>query len=119
MSDSDGDDGEDGEDGATHRTRSEPFRYGGEVRPGEKRHLRYEVGETYLGDPVEVPVTIINGDRPGPRLFCTAAIHDDELNGVKIAQEVADRYTPGDITGTLVVVHVANVLPTRPSNVTS
>ena len=27
-----------------------PFRYDGEVDPGEKRHLRYEVGETYHGD---------------------------------------------------------------------
>ncbi len=106
MSDSDG---ENGEDEATHRTRAEPFRYGGEVRPGEKRHLRYEVGETYLGDPVEVPVTVINGDRPGPRVFVVAAVHGDELNGVKVAQEVAGRYDPADLAGTLVVFHVANV----------
>jgi hypothetical protein len=91
------------------REEPRPFRYGGEVDPGEKRHLRYEVGETYHGAPVDVPITILNGDRPGPRLFCTAAIHGDELNGVKVAQEVADRYTPGDLAGTLVVVHVANV----------
>jgi hypothetical protein len=80
MSERDGSD-----DGATHRTRAEPFRYGGEVRSGEKRHPRYEVGETYLGDPVEVPVTVINGDRPGPRVFVVAAVHGDELNGVKVA----------------------------------
>ena len=85
------------------------FRYDGEVRPGETRHLRYEVGETYHGAPVEVPVTILNGDRPGPRLFVSAAIHGDELNGVKVAQEVASRYAPADLAGTLVVVHVANV----------
>jgi hypothetical protein len=109
MSDSDGEDRDDGEDGATHRTRSEPFRYDGEVRPGEKRHLRYEVGETYLGDPVEVPVTVVNGDRPGPRVFVVAAVHGDELNGVKVAQEVARRYDPADLAGTVVVVHVANV----------
>jgi predicted deacylase len=105
--DEEGTDGNDGE--ATHRTRPEPFRYGGEVDPGEKRHLRYEVGETYLGDPVEVPVTIVNGDRPGPRVFVVAAVHGDELNGVKVAQEAAIRYEPGDLAGTLVVVHVANV----------
>ncbi|MEF8843389.1 MAG: succinylglutamate desuccinylase/aspartoacylase family protein [Haloarculaceae archaeon] len=38
-----------------------------------------------------------------------AAIHGDELNGVKVAQETATRYEPGDLAGTLVVVHVANV----------
>jgi hypothetical protein len=89
--------------------RPRSFRYGGEVRPGETRHLRYEVGETYHGAPVEVPVTIVNGARPGPRLFVSAAIHGDELNGVKVAQEVAARYDPDDLAGTLVIVHVANV----------
>ena len=92
-----------------HRETARPFRYDGAVDPGEKRHLRYEVGETYLGDPVEVPVTIINGVRPGPRVCVVAAVHGDELNGVKVAQEVGMRYEPADLAGTLVVLHVANV----------
>jgi predicted deacylase len=94
-------------DDAPDRPRS--FRYDGEVRPGEKRQFRYEVGETYLGDPVEIPVTIINGDEPGPRVCMTAAVHGDELNGVKVLQEVADRYTPSKVHGTLVLLHVVNV----------
>jgi predicted deacylase len=86
-----------------------PFRYGGEVPPGEKRHVRYEISETYLGDPIEVPVTVVNGSEPGPRICLTAAVHGDELNGVKVCQEVARRYEPGEIHGTLVIVHVVNV----------
>jgi predicted deacylase len=90
-------------------TEARSFKYDGEVKPGEKRQFRYEVSETYLGDSVEIPITIINGDNPGPRLFMTAAIHGDELNGVKVLQEVADRYTPKDLHGTLVLLHVVNV----------
>ncbi|MFB6136710.1 MAG: succinylglutamate desuccinylase/aspartoacylase family protein [Halobacteriaceae archaeon] len=86
-----------------------PFRFDAEVPPGEKRQFRYEVSETYLGDPVAVPVTVVNGDGDGPRVFMTAAIHGDELNGVKVLQEVADRYDPGDVDGTLVLLHVVNV----------
>jgi len=86
-----------------------PFRYEADVPAGEKRQFRHEVSETYLGDPVEIPVTLINGDRDGPRVFMTAAIHGDELNGVKVLQEVADRYGPGEIHGTLVLLHVVNV----------
>ncbi|MDX1747640.1 MAG: succinylglutamate desuccinylase/aspartoacylase family protein, partial [Halobacteriales archaeon] len=86
-----------------------PFRYDGEVRPGEKRQFHYAVSETYLGNPVEIPVTVINGTEPGPRVFMTAAIHGDELNGVKVLQEVADRYGPSEIHGTLVLLHVVNV----------
>lgn len=85
------------------------FHYDGTVPPGEKRHFRYEISETYLGDPVEVPVTVINGTEPGPRLCLTAAVHGDELNGVKVCQEVAKRYSPSEIHGTLVVLHVVNV----------
>ncbi|WP_424000452.1 succinylglutamate desuccinylase/aspartoacylase family protein [Haloarcula salina] len=88
---------------------TQPFRYDGEVAPGEVRHLRYEVGETYLGDPVEIPVTILNGERDGPTVGLTAALHGDELNGVKVLQEVADRYDPDDIHGTVVCCHVLNV----------
>lgn len=88
---------------------AQPFRFDAEVAPGEKRQFRYEVSETYLGDPVEIPVTIINGSEPGPRVFMTAAIHGDELNGVKVLQEVARQYHPGDIHGTIVLIHVVNV----------
>jgi len=83
-----------------------PFRYDAEVEPGEKRRIRYEIGETYLGDPIEIPVTIINGEAGGPTLFLSAGIHGDELNGVKVVQEVADRYSPGDLHGTLVCLRV-------------
>ena len=86
-----------------------PFRYGDEVQKGEVRHLRYGVSETYLGDPVEIPVTVINGDHGGPTVFLTAAVHGDELNGVKVCQEVAAQYEPANLHGTLVILHVLNV----------
>ncbi|MFC5365661.1 succinylglutamate desuccinylase/aspartoacylase family protein [Salinirubrum litoreum] len=90
-------------------TAPEPFRYDAEVQPGEIRHLRYEVGETYLGDPVEIPVTVIVGEHAGPTVGMTAAIHGDELNGVKVLQEVADTYRPAELHGTVVCLHVCNV----------
>ncbi|MFB6106859.1 MAG: succinylglutamate desuccinylase/aspartoacylase family protein [Halobacteriaceae archaeon] len=91
------------------RDQPRPFRFDATVDPGEKRQFRHEVGETYLGDPVEVPVTVVNGEETGPRVVMTAALHGDELNGVKVLQEVADRYGPRDVHGTLVLVHVVNV----------
>jgi len=99
--------------------RPRSFRYDGEVRPGETRHLRYEVGETYHGAPVEVPVTIVNGVRPGPRLFVSAAIHGDELNGVKVAQEVAARYDPTTSPGRWSSSTSPTSPASRPSSATS
>lgn len=89
---------------------SEPVTVGGHsVDPGEKRTFRFDAGETYHGDALEIPVTVVNGDAAGPRIFLAAAVHGDELNGVKIVQEVADRYGPGDVNGALVCLHVLNV----------
>lgn len=32
------------------------------VPPGETRHIRYPIGETYLGEKLELPITVINGN---------------------------------------------------------
>jgi predicted deacylase len=86
------------------------FEYeGGRVEPDETREFRYPVSETYLGDPVRLPVTIINGRRPGPTAFLSAAIHGDELNGIEVVREVAQEWDHSDIRGTLVCMPVLNV----------
>ncbi|WP_336133462.1 succinylglutamate desuccinylase/aspartoacylase family protein [Natronomonas amylolytica] len=89
---------------------SEAFTYdGGSVAPGETANIRYTVSETYLGDPVRVPVTIVNGDRDGPTVFLSAAAHGDELNGIEIVREVAHEWDHGKLAGTLVCLPVLNV----------
>jgi hypothetical protein len=87
-----------------------PFTYdGGQVAPGETEQLRYAVSETYLGDPVRMPVTIINGPHPGPTAFLSAAIHGDELNGIEVVREVAQEWDHTDVCGTIVCLPVLNV----------
>jgi predicted deacylase len=88
----------------------EPFTYdGGSVPPGETQNLRYSVSESYLGDPVRVPVTVINGERDGPTAFLSAAAHGDELNGIEVVREVAHDWDHADLRGTLVCLPVLNV----------
>ncbi|MEF8808943.1 succinylglutamate desuccinylase/aspartoacylase family protein [Natronomonas sp.] len=89
---------------------SEVFTYdGGAVAPGETANIRYTVSETYLGDPVRVPVTIINGALEGPTVFLSAAAHGDELNGIEIVREVAHEWDHEELAGTLVCLPVLNV----------
>jgi hypothetical protein len=89
---------------------SEAFTYdGGRVEPGETERFRYSVSETYLGDPVRIPVTVINGPRPGPTAFLSAAIHGDELNGIEVVREVAQEWDHTDVCGTIVCLPVLNV----------
>lgn len=88
----------------------EPFTYqGGRVDPGQKQNLRYTVAETYLGDAVRIPVTIVNGREEGPTAFLSAAIHGDELNGIEVVREVAQEWDLTDLHGTLVCLPVLNV----------
>lgn len=91
-------------------TSAEPFTYiGGKVDPGETQNIRYGISETYLGDPVRIPVTIINGEHPGPTMFLSAAAHGDELNGIEVVREVALEWDHSDLHGTLVCLPVLNV----------
>jgi predicted deacylase len=90
--------------------RAKPFTYdGGHVKHGETAHFRYSVSETYLGDPVRIPVTVINGSHDGPTAFLSAAIHGDELNGIEVVREVAQEWEHKHIHGTLVCLPVLNV----------
>jgi len=82
---------------------------GGRVPPGERADIRYSISETYLGDPVRIPVSIINGEEPGPTVFLSAAIHGDELNGVEVVREVAHEWPHSNLHGTLVCMPVVNV----------
>ena len=82
---------------------------GGKVEPGESSTLRYRISETYLGDPVKIPVSIVNGAHPGPTLFLTAASHGDELNGIEVVREVALDWDHSDLHGTLILLPVLNV----------
>jgi len=90
--------------------RAEAFTYdGGAVQPGETDQFRYPVSETYLGDPVRIPVTVVNGSHGGPTVFLSAAIHGDELNGIEVVREVAQEWKHEHIHGTLVCLPVVNV----------
>jgi predicted deacylase len=89
---------------------AEPFTYqGGRVDPGETANLRYTITESYLGDPVRMPVTVVNGERPGPTVCLSAAAHGDELNGVEVVRTVAHEWDHADLRGTLVCLPVLNV----------
>lgn len=90
-------------------TEPESFEYdGGVVEPGQSVNLRYPVTESYLGEPVRMPVTIINGEQPGLTAFLSAAIHGDELNGIEVVREVAHEWDHSTLHGTVVCLPVLN-----------
>ncbi|NJK38258.1 MAG: succinylglutamate desuccinylase/aspartoacylase family protein [Oscillatoriales cyanobacterium RM2_1_1] len=58
---------------------------------------------------ISLPVIVINGICQGPRLWLSAAIHGDELNGVEIIHRVLQYIIPEQLRGTIIAVPVVNV----------
>lgn len=79
------------------------------VLPGETRHTRLAVSESYVSTQVEIPITIVNGIAEGPVLFVSGASHGDECNGTGIARELIYGVDHSDLRGVLVVAPVLNL----------
>jgi uncharacterized protein len=82
---------------------------GVEVPPGEKRRIQLPAGRLATGAEVSIPVEVIHGARPGPRVWLSAAIHGDELNGVEIIRQVLAEAPPRRISGVLLAAPIVNV----------
>lgn len=67
-----------------------------------RRWFRAGTGAT--GQPWLVPVIVIRGVRPGPRLVVSAAIHGDELTGIDVVHRLAATTVPATLSGTLVLI---------------
>jgi predicted deacylase len=70
---------------------------------GATTRLWFRAGDSSLAQPWLVPVIVVKGARPGPRLLLTAGIHGDELNGIAVIHRLA-ALDPATLAGTLVMV---------------
>lgn len=75
------------------------------------RELRFMVELVHdpLGRALRVPVTVLKGLKDGPVVGVVAALHGNELNGIRVIHELFDRVDVKKLRGTLVAVNVANV----------
>jgi predicted deacylase len=65
------------------------------------------IGET-PSEPIRVPLVIINGRRPGPRLCLTAGVHAAEYPGIDAVLRTIQELDPATMTGAVVAVPVVN-----------
>lgn len=80
------------------------------VAPGSRIRTHLDLVELADGMTVKLPVVIVNGARPGPRLYLGAAIHGDEVNGVAILSETLAAIDPAALAGGIVCVPVQHPL---------
>lgn len=82
---------------------------GKDVAPGERRRIEVPVARLPTQGHQRLPVEVVNGATAGPRLWLSAAIHGDELNGLEIVHRVLRRLDPAQLAGCLLAVPIVNV----------
>ncbi|WP_084202489.1 succinylglutamate desuccinylase/aspartoacylase family protein [Rubidibacter lacunae] len=79
------------------------------IAPGGRELLEIPVTRLPTQTSIALPVTVLHGCEPGPRLWLSAAIHGDEINGVEIVRQVLERVHPEQLRGTLIAAPIVNV----------
>lgn len=82
---------------------------GHEVAPGTRARVEIPVARFVTGERLSLPVEVLHGRHPGPRVWLSGAIHGDELDGVEIIREVLAELDPGRLSGAVLAVPVVNV----------
>jgi predicted deacylase len=99
---------------ARHRRRREaaiqarPIRVE-EYPAGQRTDLRLPIYQDALANLLHVPFAVVRGLHPGPVVGIAAAVHGDELNGIKIIHNVLERADPQTMHGSLLCAPVVNV----------
>jgi len=66
-------------------------------------------GRLYTHAPMTMPVHVVKGKKSGPRLFISAAIHGDEINGVEIIRRLLKLPALKRLKGTIIAVPIVNI----------
>lgn len=89
---------------------SESLVIGGQAVPRRSRcMIELELPPLYTQKPLTMPVQVVRGGRDGPRLFITAAIHGDELNGTEIIRRLLKLKVLKRLRGSLIAVPIVNI----------
>jgi uncharacterized protein len=78
-------------------------------KPGEKVSGRLLAGYTTAQIPVELPVTIVMGAKPGKTLAVSGGVHGREIIGPLGLGQVLRELDPQEMTGNLIAIPLANM----------
>ncbi len=94
----------------TRPAQARPFRIlSGEVLPGTTARLGWSPDIQIAGLSQPTPVLVVNGNKPGPVLCMTGAVHGDELNGIEIIRRMIYQLNPNELSGTVVGIPIVNL----------
>lgn len=78
------------------------------IASGERTYFTIPVTTMADGYRLEIPVHVVNGKQPGPKLFLNAVSHGDAYTGMQVIRRVLAETDPDQLHGTVVAVPCAN-----------
>lgn len=80
-----------------------------EIFPGDQVRVEMPIAQMATQGLMGMPVEVIYGEEPGPRLLVCAAVHGDEINGIEIVRQLLPLLSPQNLRGALIAVPIVNV----------
>ena len=81
-----------------------------DIDPGSRHDTSFKISEGYSGRSVSIPIHVRRAPIDGPKIFVTAALHGDELNGTGAIRELLASDQWELARGTLLFAPVLNIL---------
>lgn len=95
---------------AGKRKRNQPFELAGVViKPGERHTVEIPLAPLVTNDDLAMSINVLTGERAGPTLMVSAAIHGDEINGVEIIRRLLRHPSLRQLRGNLLAIPVVNI----------
>lgn len=80
------------------------------IKPGQRKRLRLDIGRSFSGAHINLPLMVWRAPDPGPVVAITAAVHGDEINGTGVIRRIIQDKAIDLKRGSLILVPVVNVL---------
>ena len=86
-----------------------PFQIGDfEIAPGTRKTVELPISVLANHTPINLPIHVIHGTKPGPTFFISGVVHGDEILGVEIVRRVVSHNALKELAGTLLAVPIVN-----------
>ncbi len=78
------------------------------VKRGTRQTIEIPISVLANQTPINLPVHVIHGAKPGPVFFISAVVHGDEILGVEVVHRVLQHSSLHNLHGTLLAVPIVN-----------
>jgi len=82
---------------------------GHQIRLGEHKLIHLDVDRLPTGLPIEIPIFVFNGKKPGPTMLIQGGLHGDEVNSVELIRRLLAENVFEIVKGCVIVVPILNV----------